>query len=81
VDYFGYLLNMALDRAMEVSNNKLPSDAADFFKCLESGQGSTTHQVAWLRGVKRKMVRTAISKLVDSGKTIDHSADTVGKYS
>ena len=36
VDYFGALLNMAFDRAMELSNGRLSVGASDFFKCLET---------------------------------------------
>lgn len=77
VDYFGALLNMAFDRAMELSNGRLSVGASDFFKCLETGQRFSSHQVNWLRGIKNKLRRRAVANCKESGKTLDHSAEAL----
>ena len=77
LDYFGCLLNMALDRAMTVSDGRLPPGAAEFFRCLESGQRFSTIQSAWLKGLKNNIRRTAVGNLVDNGKPVDNSAEPV----
>ena len=77
IDYFGCLMNMALDRAMVVSRGRLPPAAADFFRCLESGQRYTTIQAAWFRGLKNNLRRKAVGNLIDNGKPIDNSAEPV----
>lgn len=77
IDYFGCLMNLALDRAMFVSRGRLPPAAADFFRCLESGQRYTTIQAAWFRGLKNNLRRKAVGNLIDNGKPIDNSAEPV----
>ena len=77
IDYFGCLMNLALDRAMVVSKGRLPAAAADFFRCLEGGQRYTTIQAAWFRGLKNNLRRKAVGNLIENGKPIDNSADPV----
>ena len=39
------------------------------------GERCTTHQVAWLRGLKTQLGRKAVGNIVDSGGQLDHSAE------
>ena len=47
LDYFGCLLNMALDRALAVSNGRLPPVEANFFRC--EGGWRRRHHRDWRR--------------------------------